>query len=71
MNSFNEGKKVAKKQKNRGVILSFFFWISDEIAKALKNSFIGYIFADLYLQCNKQWKNGFVYKFFKPQSTFM
>lgn len=42
---------------------------ADSIARGIKGSFLGYIFADLYAQLNRKWKAGAIYQLFHKKKN--
>ncbi len=58
----SKSKKTSKKRKKyKG---GFFASVADAIARGLKNGFLGFVFADLYTNLNRKWKNGAIYRLF-------
>ena len=62
-------KNIKTKNKNRDKkrvgFFAFLFTIAENIARALKRGPMGYLFADVYNDCNQKWRSGFIYNLFK------
>ncbi len=61
----NTKLRTKNRDKKRIGFFAFLFAIAENIARALKRGPIGYLFADIYTDCNQKWKNGFIYNLFK------
>ena len=57
-------KNVTNKKRSKRGFFGFFAYLADLMSKGLKNSFLGFLFADLYVKLNEKWKSGRIYQFF-------
>lgn len=65
---FGEGKHRrpgGKRNKNRGVILTALFSLSEKLDRAYRASAIGYFLNSLYSRLNEKWENGAVHNVFR------
>ena len=56
-------QKASSRKKGRG-FFGFFAYIADCISKGIQNSFLGFLFADLYTNLNNKWRKGKLYQLF-------
>ncbi len=56
--------KAANKRRAKRGFFGFFAHLADLISRGLQNSFLGFIFADLYVKLNEKWKKGAIYQLF-------
>ena len=62
--SADKKKNVTSKKRAKRGFFGFFAHLADVMSKGLKNSFLGFLFADLYVKLNEKWKHGAIYQFF-------
>lgn len=57
--------RVVTKTNKRSGFFAFLFTLAENISRALKRGPLGYLFADIYTDCNEKWKNGYIYNLFR------
>ena len=62
--SKNAKKKNSSSNKKGRGFFGFFAYLADCLAKGIQNSFLGFLFADLYTNLNNKWRNGKIYQLF-------
>ena len=64
-------KSFSKKESNTQIKDDddFLSKIADSIARGIRNSFLGYVFSDLYAKLNQKWKNAGIYRFFHQKKN--